>query len=117
MIVETIAQYIADNTDYSLGEDIWLHNLPSDVEEGIAIKFIRSMYSFDKAKVTRISIFPLYKTWSKHKDATSAIQSLLSDHYGLVNVDWAVSGEIEVSFFGLDDHNRYVGSITLNIKE
>ncbi len=116
MIAEKVAQFIAAKTSYVLGTDIWLHNLPSHISEGIAVKFIRDFETHDKIKLTRIAIFPLYISWAKQKEVVDAVKAVFLQNYGKLQADWATSGEVETHFFGKDDKDRFVSSITINIK-
>jgi hypothetical protein len=116
MDIEEVATIIAEETDLSLGVEIWLHNVPESPQEGIAVKLIRRLTDFGKVRVHRIGVFVLFRTWDTQKLRLSEIENIFDNLRGKTTASWSVSGEIIVNDYGLDDHLRYVSSVMFNIK-
>lgn len=120
-MIKTIATYIADNTNedsdvnFVTGENLWLHNLPEGDYEGAVVKLVRHVVSFGDFPTYFISIPVAYKDWSTQQDALDIIQDLVLK-WGRVNVDWGISGELEITSFGIDEYGRYVSAILITVK-
>lgn len=114
-IEEDIATFIANNTSLSLGSDIYLHNLPEDDGQGLAVKPIRHVQNFGAGQTTRFGIFFLYKNWVSEKSKIDTIVNLFEDKRGKISSSWAIKGEIETQYFGMDEYDRYISTILINI--
>lgn len=116
MVIADIATFISTELELVLGEDIWLHNIPSGEKEGIAVKMIRRMADFGQFKVTRVAVYVLYRHWSVQDSTFNSIHDLMDNKRGAVNVDWSVSDEIQTNNYGIDEHSRFVTSVAFNVQ-
>jgi len=117
MAIESdIARYIADNTSYTLGDSIWLHNVPEGEAEGIAVKFIRELSNYGSFKTSSIAIFTVFKTWATQRSNLETLTSLLESRRGVLNSSWGIASEVTQNNYGLDEYDRYISSVVTTVK-
>jgi len=115
-MLKTIAQYLADNTSLELGTSIWLHNIPESDIEGCVVKRIKLLQNFGTLQKTRFAIFFFHKSWTSQENLITTVSNLFVNLYGLTDASWSISGEVETQDYGIDEFDRYISAIFINIQ-
>lgn len=116
MIEDKIAIYISNALSLTLGTDIFLHNLPSDDSEGIAVQLIRDLGDYNSFSQCVITIFFLYRNWSSVKSKLETLKPLFNERRGKISAEWSISSEIRINHYGIDEYDRYITSMNLTVK-
>lgn len=116
MVLSKIAKALAEEKEYKLGEDLWLHNIPESKKEGIACRLIRLEENFAAPASSTIAIFIFYKNWETQSTRIEEITDFLKNSFGLLNNDWGVAEDITTRNYGQDEFGRHVTSILTIIK-
>lgn len=117
MIEETIATYIANNTSFQLGTDIFLSSLPRDDREGLTVKYMTAINGFASDTYPLVVIILQYKDYTVARDNVSTIVDLLQSKYGKISPDWGILGEVNITNYGIDEYGRYSFGVAVNVIE
>lgn len=115
-MLRTLAQYLADNTSLILGDSLWLHNIPENDTEGCIVKRIKLLQNFGTLQNTRFAIFFFHKSWTSQENLLATAADLFMNLYGLTDASWGISDEVETQDFGIDEFDRYISAIFVNIQ-
>lgn len=116
MVTDKIAIFISNELGLTLGEDIFLHMLPSDSSEGIAVHFTRDLGDDGAASESEISIFILYRNWSEVKSKLESLKAAFIEKLGLITTEWAITSPVRINNHGLDEYERFISSINITVK-
>lgn len=111
MVEETIAEYIAAQTAFATGTDIFLATLPTETREGIVIRLIRDVVAWGRLTFGFVTILLFYQDYPTARANQDTISALMDNYRGSLDGSWAVAGEVEAENLGLDSLNRYVTSV------
>jgi len=116
MVAVTIANYIADNTNFALGTDIFMFNLPSTEHEGIVIAPGFIFGDFSDFRKQTLDILCYYRNPNTCDTNSLIILDLMDNMRGTAHsASWCVSSTIESRSIGKDQYGRYVRYITCEI--
>jgi hypothetical protein len=115
MVESTIAQYIADQTDFALTTDIVIHDLDEETREGISIQ-LDTNFDVDAAlSLAEVNLLLYYYDYVIGRGHLDTLTALFNDYRGTINGNWTVGGPVESQFIGKDPMKRYVFSIRVHI--
>ena len=113
-IVKQIGDFIANNTRFVKGTDLFLNYLPQPTKEGVAVRFISSSGS-GRLKTAFVVVYYISRDWSLGDREIRALREILIKHRGLSGVGWSILGDIEVGNEGLDEAKRQVTSLNFRV--
>ncbi len=114
-IIKEVGTYIYTGLSLTPGESFFLHNLPLDKNEGVVLQELSPVEGFYSFATTRMSVFIFYPEWATVQNYIDIINDLLQYKYGTVDGEWAIKGEISTDNYGLDEHGRYVTSVSFTV--
>ncbi|HID30662.1 MAG TPA: hypothetical protein EYP19_11740 [Desulfobacterales bacterium] len=113
MVEEDVANYIASNSDFAVGTDIFLGTLPSGTREGMIVRNVRELEAFSALNLAYISIVLFYRSYSTAAESQATVSDLLNNRRGTLDGTWCVaSDKVEREDLGIDTLNRYVKSVS-----
>lgn len=108
MVEETIAEYIAAQTSFATGTDLFLNVLPKETREGIAVRVIRHIESDGDLHRAYIAVLIFYHEYPTARDHQDTLSELFDDKRGSLDGSWSVASEIDGENLGKDELDRQV---------
>jgi hypothetical protein len=115
MVESTVAEFIADETSFVLGEDIFLSDLFEDTREGLAIRFERNLDAVGKLSQCALNIFLMYYDYTVCRGHVETLTELFDSSRGTEDGSWTVADEVISEYCGKDPIGRYVFVVGLKI--
>lgn len=113
---QTLANYIADNTTFILGTDLFLTTLITGVEEGIIIR-LETLLSSDAGLFFRnVEALIMFKDYVAANNKFETLFSLFEARRGTLDGTWTVAGDIIGRYEGIDQNfDRHVFRLNFEI--
>ena len=108
MVEETIANYIAAQTDFVAGTDLFLNVLPKETREGIAVRVIRHIESDGDLHRAYIAVLIFYNEYPTARDHQDDLSELFDAKRGSLDGSWSVASEVDAENLGKDEIDRQV---------
>ncbi len=115
MIEVTTATYIADNSVFTVEEDIFLNDLFEDGSEGICFLLLNDIDRFGLMKYATIQILLYYRDYVVSRNYLKIITDLLDAYRGTSDGSWCVLNDIESKYLGICPKKRHITEIIFEV--
>ena len=115
MLEQTVATWIDTNTSLTVGVDLAIGEMPDDVKEGAVVIFNRDIPSFDGYDHSLIQVILFYYDYVVGRTLAISLANLFTARKGCAGDSWAVGEEVTDDYIGLDQIDRHVFSLLVEI--
>jgi len=115
-MLTTYATYIATALELTLGKDIFLHNLPLGVDEGLVVQSLENSTPFSGYETILTTVFIFNRSWLTTSSLKDKLTNALLLKYGSIKGSWTIIGDITKTDYGLDAHERFISAVNATIK-
>ena len=115
MLEETVANWIDTNTSLTVGTDLTIGEMPDDVKEGAVVVFNRDITSYDAYNRSLIQVILFYYDYVVGRALAITLADLFNARRGCSGVSWGVADDVNVDYIGIDQIDRHVFSLSVEI--
>jgi len=116
MIEEVILNFLDENTSLVKGVDLWIFELPQDVDFGAYIRIQDIEFFWNQPQNAIVNVFVVKNSYKAGRTLCNEIKDALCTHKGLIGDGWSSGGSARITSLGENPSGDVLFAVQAEIK-